>query len=467
MVKGNERYIPIKRMYDMKYFLMILFTGFTLNAGPLEVKIESTHKHLSKDTSIPTYYVVKVKGKKSDAVKAPLNIALLIDRSKSMDSQKLQQLKLAAEEFIKQLNKSDRLAIISYASNVRIEMTSRLMSDKSEAYKVIKGIKAKGSSALFAGMSKAHGEIKKAAKGQALNRIIILSASNADTGPRSSSELISLAKSFADENISISTIAIGKSFNPYAMNGISAKASGNYYNADIPAKLPAILSNELMDLKNAVASKIKVSINVSDKLSGFKVLNKESKIEGADVFTNYSQIYNEQNREIIFQLKAPASTKEGKIKAFSVNIEYLNPINGKYQKMVIDHNIEIKAAKAGVNKKVMEQVIDYLNTFDDETAVWNNNIGNTKNAVEALNRKGKRLSDYGQYYSSPSKLKTQVDNNKKNIDQLQKGVRWSYKEQNEILQKINTIRSQQRALDQEFKRAFRKQKTQNSRNTKK
>ncbi len=87
--------------------------------GSLKLSARLSHPYVGLGQS-DVFVTVDVTGVDvPGATRAPVNLALVIDRSGSMSGYKLDQAKQAARQLISQLKSSDRLAIVHYGSDVK------------------------------------------------------------------------------------------------------------------------------------------------------------------------------------------------------------------------------------------------------------------------------------------------------------------------------------------------------------
>ena len=95
------------------------------------------------------------------ARRTPANIAIVIDRSGSMQGEKIKQAKQAARMAVRRLDGNDIVSIVAYDDTVSVLVPATKASDREAILAGIDRIEAKGSTALFAGVSKGAAEVRK------------------------------------------------------------------------------------------------------------------------------------------------------------------------------------------------------------------------------------------------------------------------------------------------------------------
>jgi Ca-activated chloride channel family protein len=137
----------------------------------------------------------------SSQKRTPVNVAIVLDKSGSMQGEKIAKAKEAAIAAIGRLGAEDIASVVAYDSTVQVIVPATKLSDKEAVLQQIRGIEANGSTALFAGVSKGADELRKFFDKNRVNRVILLSDGLANVGPQSPSELAELGASLMKEGI--------------------------------------------------------------------------------------------------------------------------------------------------------------------------------------------------------------------------------------------------------------------------
>jgi Ca-activated chloride channel homolog len=195
----------------------------------------------------------------------PLNLAVVIDKSGSMNEDgKIAYTKQATEFLINHLTTQDYLAIIAYSSQVLIVVPSELVSSKALLKHHLTEIDADGMTNLSGGLFAGHTQVKKHINANGINRILLLSDGNANRGITDTEDLMPYIKQYSEEGIGISALGVGIDYNEELMMALAENSNGNYYYIENPEDIPAIFSQELTHLINIAAKNIKVNIELED-----------------------------------------------------------------------------------------------------------------------------------------------------------------------------------------------------------
>ena len=229
---------------------------------------------------------------KDDGDRAPVNVAIVLDKSGSMDGEKIIKAREAAKMAIRRLNKNDIVSVVLYDSTVRVIVPATKVSDKEAICAQIDRIAAKGSTALFAGVSKGAAEIRKFINKERVNRVLLLSDGQANIGPKSPGALGELGGSLIKDGISVSTIGLGSGYNEDLMFKLADRSDGNHAFAENGVDLVRIFDAEFGEILSVVAQEVLVKIECADGVRPVRVIGREAEISGASATVLLNQLYS-------------------------------------------------------------------------------------------------------------------------------------------------------------------------------
>ncbi len=283
----------------------------------------------------------------------PVNVAIVIDKSGSMQGEKIEQARRAAMQAIDRLRDSDIVSIITYDSSVQVLTPATKASDRQRIKEQIRSIQAGGNTALFAGVSKGAAEIRKFLDDKRVNRVILLSDGLANIGPDSPSELEQLGESLIKEGISVSTMGLGLGYNEDLMSRLALASSGNHVFIEDAENLVQVFQNEFDDVLSVVAQKIRLNIKLAEGIRPVKVLNYPADITGQHVSIDLGQLYSKQERYFVLEVEIPYGKPDTSTQAAEVRVEYMNLFTETEDKLT--SNVAVKFTKS---EEVAEEAID-------------------------------------------------------------------------------------------------------------
>jgi Ca-activated chloride channel family protein len=323
----------------------------------------------------------------------PVNVAIVIDNSSSMGGSKIKQARQAAIAAMNRLRDQDIVSIVLYNSSVEVLVPATKAVDRAQIKKQIQTIRAGGSTALFAGVSKGAAEVRKFLSDESVNRVILLSDGQANVGPSSPSELARLGTSLVKEGISVSTLGLGLGYNEDLMSDLASSGSGNHIFVEEASDLIAVFNNEFNDMMSVVATDFKIRIRADESVRPVRVLGTDAEIVGQDISIPLAQLYSGQQRYFVLELEVAAAELGQELQLVTVEVSYNN--------MITEVTDEFKTS---VNVSFTDDIAETKQNRDHETyAYCSVQIANERNVRATALRDAGQIQDAKQLLDQNAK----------------------------------------------------------------
>jgi Ca-activated chloride channel family protein len=224
------------------------------------MRIETDRARIPASAESVRYLTVHVTAPGSDrrSDRTPANVALVLDRSGSMDGRKIEMARAAVGHAIRLLDSRDRLAVVVYDTDVDVvlESTSATSEAKSLALKRLAGVEARGGTDLSAGWARGAGEVARQAPAPDADgtaRVLLLTDGLANAGMIDHDALVRMAAAFRAKGIRTSTFGLGADFDELLLARLSTEGGGNFYFIETPRQIPDFLASELGETLDVVA----------------------------------------------------------------------------------------------------------------------------------------------------------------------------------------------------------------------
>jgi Ca-activated chloride channel homolog len=174
----------------------------------------------------------------------PLSLVLVVDRSGSMASDsRLLRVQSGLRLLLGQLSAEDRVALVSFDDQIKTE--AGFGASRAELSAAVDRLTPRGGTdihdGLLAGLQLARAE----ATPQRDTRVLLLSDGLATVGITDTAKIVQMAELSIREGIGLSTIGVGREFDPRLMRTLAERGAGTFYFAENPAAVNEIFTQEL------------------------------------------------------------------------------------------------------------------------------------------------------------------------------------------------------------------------------
>lgn len=422
----------IKTVSSSLLVAVTVFASSVAQAKPVELNINLATPVMEAEKAHSAFIKISLEGLKQqqEQDRIPANIAIVLDKSGSMQGEKLQRAKEAAVMAIKRLNGEDIVSVVSYDSRVNVIVPATKVTDKKQIFSAINQIRANGNTALFAGVSKGAKELRKFLDLNKVNRVILLSDGLANVGPSTPNELGSLGLSLAKEGMSVTTIGLGLGYNEDLMTQLAGFSDGNHAFVENAEDLAKVFQYEFGDVLSVVAQGVEIIIHCHNEVKPLRVLGRDADIRGNKVFTRLNQIYSEQEKFIILEVEVPQQRAETRLKLVDVGVTYTDLFSQKRESIERYATVSFSGSRQDVDEALdaetyesaAEQVANELN----REAVELRDKGDIEGAKSILRRSADYLENLGESLASP-KLLEQKAEALQDADDLSNQEEWNKK----------------------------------------
>ncbi len=206
------------------------------------------------------------------APRAPLNLAIVIDRSGSMAGRPLAEAKRCAEFILQHLGGQDRAALVAFESMVQVLAPSTRAEPKEPLLRAVRSIASGGQTSLHEGWLQGAEQAAPHVSHGAIARVLLLTDGQANVGEARPSVLASDCARLAAAGVSTSTYGLGQSFNEEVLGAMADAGGGQAYYGETAEDLMDPFREEFDLLSAMCGRKLRLKLEPNRGVS-VKVLN--------------------------------------------------------------------------------------------------------------------------------------------------------------------------------------------------
>jgi uncharacterized membrane protein len=198
--------------------------------------------------------------------KPSLAMVLVIDKSGSMGGIKIDMARQASKAAVELLSGRDQVAVIAFDGQSYVVSEMRYASERDTVYGAIDSIQASGGTNMYPAMAEALKALQETAA--KIRHVIVLGDGMSQGG-----DFEGIAMAMADENITLSTVALGEGADANLMSRMAELGRGRFYQTNDPQSMPRIFTRETMQAsKSAIKEDLFAPIvaQLHPMISGFE-----------------------------------------------------------------------------------------------------------------------------------------------------------------------------------------------------
>ena len=373
------------------FCIAVALAAASATADPaVSVVVAPERKVLASDKPETAVVKVGLTGAALPAGERPaVNLALVLDRSGSMQGDRIAKAREAAIAAVQRLDERDYVSVVVFDDRIDVLAGAQTASEANKAAIVekLRTVEARGSTAIFGGVSAGASEIRKNLARKLVNRIVLLSDGAANVGPSSPEELGLLGASLVKEGVSVSTLGVGLGYNENLMAALATRSDGNTYFIENGDDVPRIFDAELGDAFQVAARDVKLSVRFRDAFP-VELIGRDGRIEDGVVSVDFNQIYSRQEKYVLVRTEFPVG-KDGETREFAAaEVSWVLPGSDAAGSAAATGSVAFSAdaakVKASADAKVLVQSVKTQNAIRTQRALELNSAGRFEEASRLM-----------------------------------------------------------------------------------
>jgi len=254
------------------------------------------------------------------APQRPTDLVVVLDRSGSMNGQKIHDARAAIHQLISLLTPQDRFALVTFSSGADLAIPLGFATSDARGSwgRVVDAIHAGGGTYMSTGLDLGVATLRSARAAGRAPRAILISdglAAEPHEGLRAQA-----ARAGAEE-ITLSAVGVGADFDENLMGALADAGTGNYYYLQDAAQLASVFASEFATARETVASGVTVTVEAEHGVQVVDAAGYPLERSAAGATFRLGTLFAGQQRHVWVRFRVPTN-RATELRLGSIRVDY-------------------------------------------------------------------------------------------------------------------------------------------------
>ena len=188
-----------------------------------------------------------------EAPAPPLNVGLVLDRSTSMQGEKMDIVKATAIQVLRNLRPQDILSVVVFSDRAEVIVPASYQQEKTRLEAKIQMIQPSGATEIYQGLEAGVKEVMRSLDPRRINHIILLTDGHTYGDEQ---QCIALASRLAEKGIGVSSMGIGQEWNDIFLDVLATRTGGSSAYIAQPQDIKRLLLEKFNSLAQTYAEDV-------------------------------------------------------------------------------------------------------------------------------------------------------------------------------------------------------------------
>ena len=191
----------------------------------------------------------------------PLNVCLVLDRSTSMQGQKMDMVKAAAIQVLRNLRPQDVFSVVTFSDRAEVVIPAAFYQERTRLEAQIQMIHPSGATEVYQGLEAGAREVMRSLDARRVNHIILLTDGHTYGDEQ---ECLALASKVSEQGIGISAMGIGQEWNDIFLDVLATRTGGSSAFIAEPQDIKRLLLEKFNALAQVYAEEVVLTLKSMD-----------------------------------------------------------------------------------------------------------------------------------------------------------------------------------------------------------
>jgi len=187
----------------------------------------------------------------------PLNVCLVLDRSTSMQGEKMDMVKATAIQVLRNLRPQDVFSVVTFSDRAEVIIPAGFPQERARLEAKIQMIQPSGATEIYQGLEAGAKEVMRSIDSKRINHIVLLTDGHTYGDEQ---QCLALATKLAERGIGISGMGIGREWNDIFLDVLATRTGGSSAYIAQPQDIKRLLLEKFNALSQVFAEDITLEL---------------------------------------------------------------------------------------------------------------------------------------------------------------------------------------------------------------
>ena len=236
-----------------------------------------------------------------EAPSPPLNVSLVLDRSTSMQGEKMDIVKAAAIQVLRNLRAQDILSVVAFSDRAEVIIPASYHEERTRLEAKIQMIRPSGATEIYQGLEAGVKEVMRSLDPKRVNHIVLLTDGHTYGDEQ---QCLALASRLAERGIGVSGMGIGQEWNDIFLDVLSTRTGGSSAYMAQPQDIKRLLLEKFNALAQTYAEDVILDLKPVEDVDltyAFRLQPDASPISLEKNVLHLGSILQETSTQVIFE----------------------------------------------------------------------------------------------------------------------------------------------------------------------
>ncbi len=327
--------------------------------------------------------------KQKNKKRPPVNLALVIDRSGSMEGTYIEAAKIAAKGIANRLTTRDRLSLVSFDDEIITHFSNLSMDSvgRRRAKSTIAELYARGSTNLSAGWFEGANCVTEAIDDDNFQNghVLVLSDGMANVGIKDPEELNMHAQELASRGVYTSAAGIGAHYSPLQLDALAEGGAGRLHDTETAEDIIDVVLGELGEISNTVARHVSLFIR-SPRGVRLECLSSTREFKSGNFLGIPLGMMQLNRMKTVALLTEVSELSKGKELPFEAYVTWEDVDSGEqHQSVTVNSVLQVVSTREAEKTEVNTEVVRKLADLREASMAYKGMILNEQHNYDAAN----------------------------------------------------------------------------------